>query len=416
MRLSFIFFISSSNLRRRKLRSVLTIGGMAVGISVVVFLVSLGFGLQRLIRNQITNVEALTVLDVSVGESTLLRLNDDVVNQFGKIDSVEDVSPSLSISGQLAQSETVTDIAIYGIVPKFISMEGIKIDVGDEFSAEDAEEILVTSTALSLINIPADKEVVGKTLILKVQVPKKIEGSAEEELVGAEIPVKVMGIINDTNDLSIVYAPIKFLENQGFPADYSQAKVKVQDLKDKEYNLARVKVTDKDKLPEVRKQIETMGYQVDSIADTVGQIDKIFSIFQIIVASFGAIALFVAAMGSLNTLTVSLLERTREIGLMKSLGSASSDIYRLFLVEAVVIGVTGGIVGIALGLGISEVVNVGLNYLAQKAGGQPVDVFFTPYSFLLLIFGVILLVSVFTGLYPARRAAKINPLDALRYE
>jgi putative ABC transport system permease protein len=159
-----------------------------------------------------------------------------------------------------------------------------------------------------------------------------------------------------------------------------------------------------------------MGYQVDSIADTVGQIDKIFMIFQMVVAGFGAIALFVAAMGALNTLTVSLLERTREIGLMKSLGGTSRDIYKMFLVEAVVIGMTGGIIGIGAGLGLSELVNMGLNVLAKKAGGQPVDIFFTPLYFIGLIIGLVFIISIITGLYPARRAAHINPLDALRYE
>lgn len=416
MRFSYTIYLSASNLSKRKLRSFLTIGGMAVGISLVVFLVSLGFGLQQLIRSQITNAEALTVLDVSKGESTLLRLDNETIKEFSKIDNVQDVSPSLSLSGQLTNADSVTDIAIYGIEPEFLSIEGVKVSFGEEFTDPSAPEIIVTTTALGLIGIEDYVSAIGKEYGLKVLVPTKVEGTEEEELVQKELQVKIRGIITDTEELSILYAPIQYLVSIGFTPDYQEAKVKVEGLEGSEYNLAKIKVTDESQLPIVRKQIEAMGYQVDSIADTVGQIDKIFLIFQVVVAAFGAIAMFVAAMGALNTLTVSLLERTREIGLMKSLGATGIDIYKLFLVEAVVIGMTGGLVGIGIGSGLAELANMGLNFLARRAGGDPVDIFYSPFSFILVILGIVLVVSFITGLYPARRAAKINPLDALRYE
>jgi putative ABC transport system permease protein len=415
MKLTYTFFLAGSNLRRRKFRSFLTIGGMAVGISLIVFLLSLGFGLQQMIKSQVTNAEALTVLDVSKGESTLLELNDKIIDQFNQIDSVQDVSPSLSLSGQVANQDAVTDVAIYGIDPKFISLEGLKINFGTEFSADDAKEIFITTTALNLIGLGDPATAVDQTVKLKVLVPEKLEGTQDENLVSKEIDVSIAGVIND-EELTIVYAPIKFLESIGFTPEYSAAKVKVDPEKVKEYNLARIKVTDEAKLPEVRKQIESMGYQVDSVADTVGQIDKIFLVFEIVMAAFGGIAMFVAAVGALNTLTVSLLERTREIGLMKSLGAASGDIYRLFLVESITIGMVGGLIGAGVGFALGEGANYGLNYLAQRAGGEGVDVFYTPPIFIAVVLAVSFIVSVVTGYYPARRASKINPLDALRYE
>lgn len=415
MRLSYTFFLSGSNLRRRKLRSVLTIGGMAVGISLVVFLVSLGFGLQKLVRGQIANVEALTVLDVSKGDSTLLALDDKTIEQFGQLNSVKDVSPSLSLSGQLAKGDSVTDIAIYGVVPDFLSLEGIKIDHGQGFSSEGAKELLVTSTALNLIGYENPLDAVDQTLTLKLLVPKKIEGSQEEQLVGTDVDVVVRGILQEDQELTLAYAPIKLLTDLGYSAEYSAAKVKVNNDK-KEYDLAKIKVEDESQLPEVRRQIEAMGYQVDSIADTVGQIDKIFVIFELIVAGFGAIAMFVAAIGALNTLTVSLLERTREIGLMKTLGASSGDIYRLFLVESITIGITGGLIGVGLGYLGGFAANWVINLLATRLGGNPVDIFDTPPLFVAAVIVIVFLVSVVTGVYPARRAAKINPLDALRYE
>ncbi|MFA5134371.1 MAG: FtsX-like permease family protein [Patescibacteria group bacterium] len=415
MKIGFTVFLSATNLRRRKLRSFLTIGGMAIGIALVVFLVSLGFGLQRMIVSQIANVEALTILDVSKGESTLLALDKDTVDSFKDLDNVDNVSPSLSLSGQITHAESVTDVAIYGIEPQFLSMEGIKVNYGAEFSNATAQEIIVTSTALNLIGLGAPEESVGAELLLKMLVPQKIEGTEEEELVAKEVAVTISGVIIEDDELTLAYAPLEFLTSLGFTPNYSAAKVKVDD-KDADYDVAKVKVTDESKLPEVRAQIEAMGYQVDSVADTVGQIDQIFVIFEIVVAGFGAIALLVAAIGSLNTLTVSLLERTREIGLMKTLGATSGDILRLFLVESVLIGVTGGIAGILLGIGTGKLANTGINFLASRLGGESVNIFSTPAIFIAIILAIILIVSVITGLYPARRAGRINALDALRYE
>ena len=389
---------------------------MTVGIGLVVFLVSMGFGLQRLVRGQIANVEALTILDVSKGESTLLELNEEVVEQFNTMEDVDSVSPSLSLSAQVVHGDAVTDVAIYGINPTFLSMEGIKLKEGQEFSSEKANEMVITSTALNLVGYGNPDEAVGQELKVRLLVPQKIEGSSEEELVSREVSVKIIGTLEDEDELSISYIPIAYLQNLGYSADYSAAKVKVQDDKLEDYTLARVKVNDEAALPEVRKRIESMGYQVDSVADTVGQIDQIFVVFELIVAGFGAIALFVAALGALNTLTVSLLERTREIGLMKSLGATSGDIYKLFLVEAIIIGMTGGIIGIFVGVGGGELTNFGINYLAGRLGGEPVDMFYSPMIFLVIILLVVFFVSVITGVYPARRAAKISALDALRYE
>jgi putative ABC transport system permease protein len=414
MRLAYTFYLSLSNLKRRKLRGFLTVGGMAVGIALVVFLVSLGFGLQQMVVSKIADAEALSVLDVSKGESTLLTLNDDTIQQFNKIENVDNVSPSLSLSGQVVNKDAVTDVAIYGVKPDALSIEGIKINTGQTFSGEEAHEMVISATALSLIGFADYQQSIGTSLDLKFLVPKKSEDAQAEELVSTTVAMKISGVVTDDSELSIIYAPLKFLENLGFEANYQEAKVKVEGKND--YNTAKIKVTDESKLPEVRRQIEEMGYQVDSIADTVGQIDRIFLIFELVVAGFGAIAMFVAAMGALNTLTVSLLERTREIGLMKALGAVSGDIYRLFLVESILIGMTGGVIGIFLGLGLGEGANFALNVLAKRAGGQPVDIFYAPFIFIVVILAVCLGVSFITGLYPARRASKINALDALRYE
>lgn len=409
MRLSYIAYMSILNLRKRKLRSFLTIGGMSIGISAIVFLVSLGFGLQKLIVSQITNIEALTILDVSTGASALLKIDDTVTETFKAIPNVVDVSPSFSISGKANYNGAVTDIALYGINPAYIELEGLRPTFGNMFDDPDAKETALSTTAAELLGLGSVQDIIGQTITYQLSIdipaevpegtrvnpkdpPKKTTKVVEEKL-------KVVGILND--DITLAYMPLSILQSM-------QPK--------KDYNLARVKVVDSEHLNAVRKTIEARGFQVDSIADTVGQIDQIFLIFQIIMAGFGLVAMFVASLGAFNTLTVSLLERTREVGILKALGTTSRDIFGLFLTEAFLIGALGGASGLIFGYGFGELVNFAINILARRFGGQPVDVFYTPLYMVGLVMGIILMVSFGTGFYPARRASKLNPLDALRYE
>lgn len=406
MRIQYITHLSILNLRNRKLRSFLTIGGMAIGIGAIVFLVSLGFGLQRLITSQVTNIDALTVLDVSTGSSALLKIDDTVITSFKSMPHVLDVSPSLSISGQASREGSVTDIAMYGINPSYTGLENVHPTVGGVFSDSKAAEAILSTTAGELLNVGDFQKALGQTVtfLLTAEVPvesDQAEAGAPPQTTTKtiELPVKIAGFVDD--ELTLAYLPLALLQ-------VSQP--------DQEYNLARVKVDERDELAGVRKTIEGMGYQVDSIADTVGQIDQIFLVFEIVMAGFGLIAMFVASLGAFNTLTVSLLERTREVGIMKALGATSRDVYRLFLTESFLIGVIGGGTGLALGVGLGELVNVFINELARRFGGQAVDIFYTPILLVGMVFGVILVVSFVTGVYPARRASRLNPLNALRYE
>ena len=398
MRFSYIVFLATNSLRKRKLRSFLTIGGMVVGISAIVFLVSLGFGLQKLLKERVTNIEALTILEVSTGESTLLKIDKRATDGFKSIPNVIDVSPSVSISGQALFKNAGTDIAVFGVNPSYVGIEGIRLVDSCRTLNEDAiDEALLTTTALELLGITNNQDVLGQTIRLKVFVTDPESETGEQ--ISEDVSVKVVGVIEDA-ELSIAYVPLSLIEPFGI----------------KQYNTAKVKVTERSKLEDVRIRIENLGYQVDSLADTVGQIDQIFIVFQIIMGGFGLIAMFVASLGAFNTLTVSLLERTREVGIMKALGSTRKDIYRLFLTESWLIAVTGGLLGVTVGWASGALANVGLNYLAQRFGGEPVSVFYTPWLFVAGMIVLALLIGFLTGVYPARRASSLNPLDALRYE
>ncbi len=153
-----------------------------------------------------------------------------------------------------------------------------------------------------------------------------------------------------------------------------------------------------------------------ALSKTVEQASKIFQGIQATLAVFGGIALVVSAIGMFNTMTVTLLERTKEIGIMRTIGASPKDIKWLFVSESIVVGFLGGLSGIAMGVTLGFVVNIMLNIAASQFGGQSVSLFSFPLGFLLFIAIFSAAVGYLTGIFPARRASQLNPLDAIRYE
>ncbi|MDX1608073.1 MAG: FtsX-like permease family protein, partial [Candidatus Spechtbacterales bacterium] len=179
---------------------------------------------------------------------------------------------------------------------------------------------------------------------------------------------------------------------------------------------AAVRVDASENLNIVQEEIIEQGFNVVALSKTVEQANKIFTGIQAVLGTFGSIALIVSAIGMFNTMTVTLLERTAEIGIMRTIGASSGDIKILFLAEAVIVGFLGGIVGILIGTSIGFGLNALLNFVASRAGGTGVTLFRYPILFLLFIASFSTIVGFLTGLFPARRAAALNPLDAIRYK
>ena len=169
-------------------------------------------------------------------------------------------------------------------------------------------------------------------------------------------------------------------------------------------------------LAKIRKQIEAMGYTTRSVADTVAQINSLFATAKTLLLLLGMVALAVAALGMFNTLTVSLLERTREVGLMKAMGMKSSEVKELFLTESMTMGFFGGVLGIVAGFVLGKLLGLILSFFAIFKGVGYIDVSYLPLSFVLVILLLSLIVGLATGIYPAKRATKISALNALRYE
>jgi putative ABC transport system permease protein len=177
-----------------------------------------------------------------------------------------------------------------------------------------------------------------------------------------------------------------------------------------------VRVSTNEFLGVVEAELIEDGYRVTALSKTVEQASQIFQGIQATLAVFGGIALVVSAIGMFNTMTVTLLERTKEIGIMRTIGASPKDIKWLFVSESIIVGFLGGLSGIIMGVVFGATINILLNFVAGQFGGQAVQLFSFPLPFLTFIALFSAGVGYLTGIFPARRAASLNPLDAIRYE
>ena len=183
------------------------------------------------------------------------------------------------------------------------------------------------------------------------------------------------------------------------------------------YDSAVVRVTDPVELTQVREKITELGYGSFSIVDELDQIRTVFLIIDSVLGLLGGISLLVASFGIANTMIMSILERTREIGIMKAIGAEDREIKLIFFVEAAVIGVTGGVIGVVLAWGIDELANrLAYRFILKPQGASFIDFFDLPVYLWLGAILFALIISILAALYPASRAARIDPVRALRHD
>ena len=292
-----------------------------------------------------------------------------------------------------------TDSAGVEMVDLLSQEKAAKKEVADlEFKGGNSGEAIISSGLLSLLGI-SEKDALGTTfksslIVGKSQIPE-LDGRALSE----EVDYKVVGIIDDP-------------QNQYFYVPFSDTRV----LGVTNFSQAKIVLENRNKMPEIRKQIEDLGFRTASTADTVAQIELLFGNLRLVLGLLGMVALGVASLGMFNTLTVSLLERTREIGGMKTIGMVAEEVRDLFLSEAMIMGLSGGIGGLILGFIIGKVLSVLISAFSLANGGEFINLTHIPPFLMLFIIVSSFIVGVFTGLYPAMRARKISALNALRYE
>lgn len=426
------------NLGRRKGRVFLTAVGVVIGTAAVVVLVSLAAGLQKNATQQLWGINDLTRIEVYpnfVYEEPIMKggigggmdqagtlLTPDAIKQIEAI-------PGMRIAVIHEWLNTGLEIA-YGRLRSYGSVIGVNVtDLAQmDLAAAQGTTELVKGTAVvgayftrnfydsqARPNDPPLKppDVMDKTL--KFIMMKWTEDGQE---VRKTVMVRVTGVLAQTNgseDYNIYMA----LDEVSAWNEWSRG-TRI-DRNKEGYGMLVAKAEGPDVVVEVSDQIKALGFQAYTPQETVEGINSFFMIMQVIFGGVGAIALLVAAIGIANTMTMAILERTREIGIMKAIGATNRDILSIFLGEAAGIGFVGGVGGTALGWAVSAILNViVLSYFAGQSatsGGIPPSIA-TSTPFWLPIFTLVFatVIGLISGLYPALKAATMVPVDALKYE
>ena len=383
-------------------RTWLTILGMGVGTGAVVALVGLGFGLQSIILERIVFGETLLSLNVANPPSLTVKLDQATTDEFAANENVKDVSSMVNFQALITYEGLTGNANIQGMKPSYFLYTGGKAVEGELFKDDTAEEdrnnVIISTALLKLFGVENPADAIGKSLTFRVLVP--IEGTDDVTEVPLSKEYKIKGVSADESSLVAIITLDEFAANFQIPY----------------FERTQVRVKDSKYLSDVQNIIIEKGFVVTALSKTVEQANKIFQGIQAVLAVFGGIALTVSAIGMFNTMTVTLLERTAEIGVMRTIGASSTDIVILFVAEAIIVGLLGGVVGILIGVGIGAFFNGLLSLAASNFGGEAVSIFRYPLGFLVFIAAFSGAVGFITGLFPARRAAKINPLDAIRYK
>jgi ABC-type antimicrobial peptide transport system permease subunit len=399
MRFFDLLKLSLRMFKARTMRTLLTILGMSVGIAAIIFLVSFGYGLQRTLLQKITTSDALVSLDVTAGKDDGPdKLDNSTIDDLRLIPDVTDVIPVLELAGQGKFDGITLDINTVSSEASLLKTEGLKIAYGHLLDKTDTQAIVITTAVAQVFGITPE-EMLGHTATLTLfQQEGATQNTTKEVSFSPEKPYTIVGIVQ--GEENTVYLPIESLV--GF--------------KISSYTKLKVKCASTGVINQVRGEIENRGFIASSISETIDQANKVFSAVQVVLMVFGTIALIVSAIGMFNTMTIALLERTEEIGIMKAIGASRTSISLMFIMESTLMGFLGALGGVLLGIAGGSVINILINAIATRFGGEAVNLFYSPLWFISTVIGFGAFVGFLTGLFPARKASSIDTLDALRYK
>ena len=441
--MSFFDLISIiiDNLGRRKTRVALTAVGVIIGTAAIVVLVSLAIGLQKNATQQLYGIGNLTQIDVYPNYEEVMMsspyggggggygvpsvqtlIANDTIDQLSSIPGVVSVVPRDYIQGGsvLKFNRLETYAGIIGVGTEDLSYLGVDLQGGD-YALDKGLAIIGSMIPSQFYNPqwrpgqepPTPRDLLGQTVKLDL-----IKYDQEGNEIRKSLPIRIGGILQEAKG-EADYSVYMSLDDVTKFNEWILGR-RINRNRDG-YNQLVVNVESVDQVLDISDQISQLGYQAFTPQSYVQGINSFFLILQVIFGGVGAIALLVAAIGIANTMAMAILERTREIGLMKAVGATNRDVLSIFLGEAAGIGFIGGLGGILLGWSAGQVINVlALSYLAgqsaQQGGPPPSTAVITPLW--LPIFALIFatLIGILSGLYPALRAATMVPVTALKYE
>lgn len=388
-----LMYIAWHNLMHKKLRAFLTIFGVVIGIGAIYFLLSFGIGLQHLVTSQVIGNKSIKSIVVTSSNSKIVKLDQASFQKIKSLPHVVRIGASYSYAAGVKYGGGEADAVAYGVDQNYQALSDLSTVSGRLLQSDDTKTVAVNQAALQTFGLPDAKNAIGKKLAITIPFQAGSGQSIDDTFT-------VVGVVNAGSGVEI-YLPNYIFQVAGVSV----------------YSQIQLEADTSTHVSGLRSQIESLGFLTTSPIDTIDQINQIFKFFNFVLVGFGAIGMIVAVLGMFNTLTISLLERTKEIGLMLALGGRNRDMRKLFIFEAVLLSFSGAVVGIVLAFLTSRVINIVMNGLAHRRGvTQSFDLFATPLWLTAGTIGFMVLVGLAVVYFPARRAERINPIDALRRE
>jgi putative ABC transport system permease protein len=456
--------LAMRNLRQAKLRTALTALGVSIGIASLAGMVSLGVGLQDQVVGRFLQSGVFDSITVVPGgelgaagaflngrgrgglragfggrgsgsgsgsaQTPSPKLDEEAVKQISAMDDVREVYPNIRVPVQLTIGDFSRVVALAG-VPMSSKSEGTfqTFSYGGFFTSNSDRDCMLSLNIAKQIAEQTPGSLIGKTATLSYAASRTNDSPADAaaafNVQRAELQCRIVGIVErepggvpiggfgpnvavmipiglaETIDAAIVTDVQSILRNPSPAKTYGTVTVKVKQAKSTE---------------DVEDRLRHMGYAALSVNDALRGAKSAFILFDIVLSLIGSIALVVSSLGIVNTMVMSILERTREIGIMKAIGASDEHIRRVFLLEASVIGILGGLAGVAIGWIVGRGINFGANLYIESQGGTPATLFSLPPWLIASAIAFSVIVSLVAGSYPASRAAKLDPIQALRHD
>jgi putative ABC transport system permease protein len=439
--------LAARNLREALFRNSLTTVGIGVGVASLVAMLSLGVGLQNLASDRLSHSGLFDAIIVTPKTNfpgfgraerttpatpieTPKPLDDEARHAIAALLHVTEVYPEIRFPTEIHYNGNPYPTIVAGIPESDRtggSFDGMQ---GRFFSGPAADEAILQIDLARQLSPNQPNALIGKDLVLRYAERTPLSASAGANsgaggfsIVPHEEKLRVVGVVETEPSAGLgtfgrgrLLIPLQLAETL-------QA-TQTNDLRDllrdsptkKTYDNLTVRLKDAVDVKAAEDEIKNMGFSAFSLLDATRSLRLVFAVFDLLLGIFGSLALVVASLGIINTLVMAILERRREIGVLKALGAADRDVQRLFFAEAAAMGLLGGVVGVAIGWLIGQALNFGTNIYLSRQQLPSITIAAVPWWMVGLAIAFSIGVSLAAGIYPASRAAKLNPVEALRYE
>ncbi len=448
MRFDDLIRLAFANLRRNRSRSLMTLVGVLIGVAALLTLLSYGAGLQRSARSEFNALELYNTFRVTSSPNPIngmedvafqakttwldtvaaVPITDSLLQVIAQLEGVLAAYPEIAFPVEVEKGEREVVATVEAVPMRFGDLAAYQPSVGAFFTAETDSALLIAPSMARRLGYDPAEAAVGDTVVmttasldliaLRVAAPMIAQGLAPLPIRKHNVPMRVAGLLSEdeqtVSGFVRVLMPLETARQMKKITFFSTLDLLLTRSTGEGYAAARVQLKDAAAHARVRQEIEDMGVFTTSFREQFARLDKLFLIADLALGIIGFIALLVATIGIANTMMMNVMERYREIGVMKAVGGDESDLQKLFVVESGTLGVLGGVLGLVVGWLLNQGIGFAVNTYLSQYGVPPLDLFYVSLPMVLGILAVALLVSLVAGLAPARRAARIEPIEALR--